>query len=129
MEYKIPKELDHLTEWFWNTLHKAEGSALQLKEILESLSDEKLYFFQEQFVDASVELKDLPYTKYMVESEDGVEDIAHWVVSQGKVYYLNVWYNPSKIPYSVESKTHEILYGVGADVYFERFGVEIDVYG
>ena len=90
---------------------------------------EDVYRFQKEFVEASVELQTEPFTDYMEESEDSAEDVSHWVVSQGKQYCLKLWSNPELIAAQVEESDPEILYGVAADVYRERFGELIGIYG
>lgn len=124
-----PEGLGHISDWFWDIVHRAEKSRPKLRELLTNMTKEEVYRFQKEFVEASVELQTEPFIDYMAESEDGVEDVSHWVVSQGKSYYLRVWSRPEIVPAEVEENDPEILYGVAAEVYRERFGESIGVYG
>ncbi|MGE8377428.1 MAG: ferredoxin, partial [Sphingobacterium sp.] len=71
---------------------------------------------------------DKPYTDYMEESEDGVEDIANWIVSNGLDLYVSVIKNPKKIPYSVNEFTNQILYGIADEVCTEKYGESTGIY-
>ena len=79
--------------------------------------------FHDELLDAVAELQGEPYTDHMVASEDGQEDVAHWVVSQGRVYYEQVLAAPETIPYSVEDRPTATLYaGVTLVIYRSRTG-------
>ena len=126
---QMPPELDHLSEWFWDIVERANKSPDALEGILRDLSEEEVRRFQEEFVDASAELQGEPYTDNMIKgSEDSVEDVAHWVVSQGRDAFLRIWNNPEQIPFSVEEDDPTILSAVAPRVYRERFGETLDVY-
>ncbi|MGE8526093.1 DUF4240 domain-containing protein [Chryseobacterium rhizosphaerae] len=116
------------SEWFWSIIGKADLNRDKLKEILTGFSKEEIIKFQEEFVDASVELQDEPFIDYMEESEDGVEDIANWVVSNGKELYFQIMGNPEEIPRSVNDVTEQILYGVADEVCVEKYGESTGVY-
>ncbi len=64
----------------------------------------------------------------MEKSEDGIEDISYWVVSQGRDFYMKILNNPELIPYSVEDKSEEILFDIGIDVYFDKFNENLDIW-
>ncbi|MDF2477099.1 MAG: ferredoxin [Sphingobacterium sp.] len=122
--------MDHIqtSEWFWSIIKKADRNKEKLKEILSSFTKEEVIRFQENFMEVSVELQDKPYTDYMEESEDGVEDIANWVVSNGLDLYLSVTENPKKIPYSVNEFTDQILYGIADEICIEKYGESTGIY-
>jgi hypothetical protein len=89
-----------------------------------------VYRFQKEFVEASVELQEETFTDFIkYRLEDSTEDISHWVVSQGKEFYLKVWNNPETIPAEIEENSTEILYGIAAEIYREKFGSLIGIYG
>ena len=115
-------------EWFWEQISSSQSDRVKLKEVLSSFDKEDIISFQEFFVDLSSELQDTPFIGYMEESEDGVEDIAHWIVSKGKQFYENILREPDKTPYSVEGRSEEILYGIANEVYFSKFDATLDIY-
>ena len=116
------------TEWFWKTIQMANSDREKLKDVLWGFELDELISFQEEFVDFSIELQDQPYTDYMEESEDGIEDIANWVVSKGKAFYDEILRNPQSLPRSVNLLSHEILYGVADEVCYEKYGKSTGVY-
>jgi hypothetical protein len=115
-------------DWFWQIIQYARSDREELRKALDNFSKEDLVDFQTFFVDLSAELQDEPFLDYMEESEDGAEDIAHWVVSKGKNFYEDVIADPSKVPHSVEGRSGEILYGVANEVYYNKFKETIDIY-
>src|SRR6185503_1345164 len=107
------KELDHITDWFWDIIEQANKDQATLKKILAKMSRQELKHFQEQFVDAAAEFQAPPFTDHIIKgSEDSVMDVAHWVVSQGKDLYTDIYQHPEKIPKSVEESDPTILSGV-----------------
>lgn len=65
-------ENSETSKCFWAIVEKAALRREKLKEILIAFSKEEIIRFQEEFVDASIELQCAPYTDYMEESEDGM---------------------------------------------------------
>jgi hypothetical protein len=123
---KTEKQYDE--KWFWGIIDLVQGDRDELKTILNNFTREELEQFQDHFIDLSAELQDEPYTDYMEPSEDGVEDISHWIVSRGKKYYDGIVSKPENAPRSVEGKSEEILYGVANEVYFSKFRETMDQY-
>ena len=80
--------------------------------------------FDDEFQQAAAELKDDPFLEYIDadQSEDGIDDIARWVVSQGKAFYFEIWRHPEKIPPRLDDRKTEILSGVADSVHYEKFG-------
>ncbi|MBP1991469.1 DUF4240 domain-containing protein [Paenibacillus eucommiae] len=116
------------SEWFWSIIAMAATNRQKLKEILSTFNKKDIIKFQEQFLDASIELQDEPYLAFMEQSEDGVEDIANWIVSNGRNYYDHILNNPEEIPYSVNDVTDQILFGVADEVCYEIYGEPTGVY-
>ncbi len=114
-------------EWSWQIIYEADKNPSKLFDILMQKSEEEICNFQGEFIQAAADLRDEPFTDYMQESEDGIEDISLWVVSQGKEYYLNILENPNDIPYSSEDDTNyeETLVEVAYKVFEEKFGQEL----
>ena len=124
-----PFSANEISEWFWDIILRAARSKLKLRSILEGLTREEIYKFQDEFLDARTELTDETFVIHIDpdESENGTADIADWVVSQGKEYFEEVLKDPRKIPYQVAMDNPEILFGVAEDVYEERFGETLDL--
>lgn len=117
------------SDFFWSTIAEANRSRDRLREILLTYSEDELVWFHEQFVITTAELKGEPFLEYMVGSEDGVDDVADWVVSQGREYYKSVLDDPSSIPYDVEDDEEDSsLAGVASDIYYERYGKIFEMY-
>lgn len=116
-------------EWFWDIITKAKEDREQLRAILMEYSKEDIIAFQEIFVDLAAELQYEPFTDYMEESEDGREDISHWVVSKGKEYYEKILNQPEQIPYNITgNNSDEILYGIADEVCLDKYNETTDVY-
>lgn len=115
-------------DWFWDIIHQANKDREKLRIILTALSKEQIVLFQDIFVELSVELQDEPYTDYMAESEDGMEDVSYWVVSTGKEYYSNILDNPSSIPYSVDDQIEEVLYGIADEICYAKYNESTGIY-
>ena len=63
----------------------------------------------------------------MEESEDGIEDIAWWVVSRGSNYYRQVIDDLSILPYHSEDVSDDgTLRSVAAEIYEERSGYHLN---
>lgn len=121
-------ENSETSKCFWAIVEKAALRREKLKEILIAFSKEEIIRFQEEFVDASIELQCEPYTDYMEESEDGREDIANWVVSNGENFYFEILDKPEKIPHNVSDFTEQILYGIADEVCLEKYGESTGIY-
>ena len=119
---------DFIPDWFWDIIARAEKNQEKLREILYSFEKKELIEFQQAFLDASVEIQYEPFMEYMVSSEDGVADVAHWVVSQGKEYYLEVLNNPSAIPFQKDESDPENLFYIADRLCEEKFGEDTGVY-
>ncbi|MGJ1264708.1 DUF4240 domain-containing protein [Sphingobacterium spiritivorum] len=117
-----------ISEWFWSLIKKANLDRDTLRGLLANFSKDDLIKFQEEFIDASVELQEAPFTDYMEESEDGVEDIANWIVSNGKAFYFHILNNPGETPNNVNDFTDQILYGIADEVCVEKYGESTGVY-
>lgn len=116
--------------WFWDLIGRASLDRGKLREILQDLTKAEIYRFNDEFEAAAAELKDDPFVEFIdsEESEDGIDDIANWVVSHGFEYYGRVLENPSLIPARVDLGDPSDLYGVAGDVYYEKFGEPIGLF-
>ena len=119
---------DGISDWFWNLITKANGDQTRLRELLQDLSSEDLTRFEDEFRWASSAFQDKPYTDYMDAdiSSDRVDDIANFVVSQGREFYTDVRKNPSLVPPTIDQRDPRILSAVADQVHWEKFGREMD---
>ncbi|QPQ30183.1 DUF4240 domain-containing protein [Lysinibacillus sp. JNUCC 51] len=123
----LPKEVsDNVNDWFWDIILKANQNADKLREILREMDKESIIKFQEQFLDASSILQDEPFSDYVEESEDGIEDVSYLVVSKGKKYYAEVLNDPKNIPFTAENC--EILIGIADEICIEKFCESTGIY-
>lgn len=116
-------------EWFWSLIERAQGDRGELTRALEQMTEEEISRFQDIFLDHAAELQDEPYIDYIdpAESEDGIEDIANWVVSQGPDTYRDVLDSPEHIPSHIDVDDPRNLSSVAYKVYFEKFGRPLEL--
>jgi hypothetical protein len=115
---------DSISEWFWDIIDQATHDRKKLRQILEGMNREDIIRFKYEFEEAATQLVGEPFINHMEEgtSEDGAQDIAEWVVSQGHAFYANVWHNPERVPNSLdENQQSTSLSSVVDDVYWERY--------
>ncbi|MFG1784201.1 DUF4240 domain-containing protein [Rhodococcus oryzae] len=120
---------DSDVDWFWDVIEEASRSRDRLRETLGRLPKGAVHTFQDLFLDFAAELQDEPYRSDLGpdESEDGLEDAAHWVVSQGRVTYEAVLAGRSRMPAHVDVGDPANLGGLAYEVYFHRFGEPLDL--
>ncbi|TJZ77759.1 DUF4240 domain-containing protein [Rhodococcus oryzae] len=120
---------DSDVDWFWNVIEEASRSRDHLREILGRLPKGAVHTFQDLFLDFAAELQDEPYRSDLGhdESEDGLEDAAHWVVSQGRVTYEAVLAGRSRMPAHVDVGDPASFGGLAYEVYYHRFGEPLDL--
>jgi TFIIF-interacting CTD phosphatase-like protein len=110
------------SEFFWSIIERAKKDPERLRAILSEISEEEIVRFHEDWVTTTAELKSEPFLEHMVESEDAIDDVADWVVSQGRKRYERVLKKPSSIPQEVDEDDETNLAGIAAEVFDERFG-------
>jgi len=115
---------DEISEWFWNLLARASGSKEKLRDLLQNLSSEQLIRFEDEFAEASAQLREEPFVDHLDEgaTEDTEQDVANYVVSQGKRFFEDVWRSPSHIPPYIDEGEPGILSGVADEVHYEKYG-------
>jgi hypothetical protein len=101
-----PNELD----WFWTLIEESSCSRVKLRSLLLDLDEAHLYKFQDIFVELASELKTEPFLNNMPESEDAIDDIADWVVSQGSAVYGAIIARPDSVPESVSGKKFYLVW-------------------
>lgn len=121
---------DEIPDQFWDIIRRAAGSRDALRDIMMQASREEILAFVQSFTEAATELKDDPFLQHTAPgtSEDGMDDIADWVVSQGKEAYRRVWEHSETIPKHIDVGDSANLHFIAEDVYEERFGEMPDYY-
>jgi hypothetical protein len=120
-----PTILDEIPDSFWKLIALAKRDEDAYRAKLEKMKQDELVRFYHTFESAAALLKWEPYVDHLDPklSEDGVDDVARWVVEQGKEYYTRVVNDPEKLPSG--PKTPAGYGGEVVDVYYERFDDEI----
>ena len=123
---------EDVSDWFWSIIERAQQDHRKLREILWELSEEEVASFHRDFVLATSVLRGEPFDELIYEdsgeSEDGVMDIAYWVVAQGRERYDSVLKNPDLIPRHVEMGDPAVMHHVTVEVFYEKFGKELDFF-
>ena len=122
---------DIVSEDFWLLIAEADNNARELASLLDEQTDEELRHFHTEFAWVSSQMHDMPFTEFASADredgeddegvlEDAIEDIAAWVVSQGKEFYIEVWNNPELIAKFREDVHATHVGGVAAQMYWAR---------
>lgn len=129
---------DIVSDEFWQIIADAKNEPRVLAGILEDLSSDEMRHFYTEFQWVSSQLQDARFIEFVaVEevgdeedvSEDAIEDIADWVVSQGKTYYSDVWNNPELITRYREEIHAAHIGGVAPQLYWARFQEPLELDG
>lgn len=75
------------------------------------------------YKDAADLLREPEYYEYMtgITSEDGIADLASWIVAQGKEYYQRILAHPEKVP-TEEPEPYFDLESAAVEEHIERHG-------
>ncbi|RKH44584.1 DUF4240 domain-containing protein [Corallococcus sicarius] len=122
---------EDISDGFWSIIERAGQDRLKLRDILWDLSEEEVARFHKEFVLATSVLRGEPFDALLYEageSEDGVMDVAYWVVAQGRALYDAVLKNPDSIPRHVHVGDPALMHHIPGRVFYERFGKELDFY-
>lgn len=90
------------------------------------MTKDEVIRFRNEFLLAAAQLADQPFLEHLEPgtSEDTMQDVAEWVVSQGKQFYVDVWNKPQRIG-DVDLRTGATFSGVADNVFWERFGMAV----
>lgn len=124
-------ELGNIPSWFWNIINAGAKDEEKILTVLREQTFERLFEFQYFFEYVAGSLNADAFLKHVsrIVSEDGMEDLTWWVVSQGKEYYLDVWEHPEKIPHESDYlDLEQSFYGQAENVYEEKTGKDLDDY-
>jgi hypothetical protein len=110
---------------FWKLVDLAQADFDAFTRKLEKMSREELTAFEWKFEETAGYLYK-PEFGVNYPSEDAFEDLAAYVVGQGKTYYEKVLGNPAEMPTETDRDKHGLdIQGQAATVYYERFGEEM----
>ncbi len=94
----------------------------QLIQLLTNASRDDLIRFCHEFHEAALQLTDAPYTNYMAGgSEDYIQDMAEWVVSQGKEFFLSIWDHPAELLKYQKFDPQSSFTSVAENVFWQKF--------
>ncbi|WP_338871439.1 DUF4240 domain-containing protein [Myxococcus stipitatus] len=119
-----------VSDRFWEIIRGANGEAGELKRILWAMTEAEIALFHEEFVRTASVLQGEPFDGLMGEdvSEDGLMDIAYWVVAQGRDFYEDILKHPEKMPQEVDENDPAIMNHVTSVVFREKFGKRLDFF-
>lgn len=116
--------LESIPEEFWQTIAKARADPNRFRKMLKRMSREEIIDFYRTYKEVASQLTDDIYWDYVDPelSEDGLHELANWVVAQGKDSYSRIFDYPEEIP---PQKDDPGLQSEAIDVFKERFGGHI----
>ena len=118
-----------ISQWFWDIIQRADKDWDKLTTILNKLTKKQVYRFAQEFERAILLLNDDPWIEKMTLdgyiSEDDIDDVIGWIVSQGQAYYLQVLADARKTPLMDEVDDRQNLSGVAYSVYSRRFNDDL----
>lgn len=96
-EENIP---DTVPEEFWAIIEEAQQDPERFRQMLKKMSRVRMIRFYWTYEELANRLRTDRYSPYLQPdlSEDGVAELANWVVAQGKSYYRTVLDHPDRIP-------------------------------
>lgn len=118
-----------LSDWFWAVIQRADKNPAKLHDSLTRLSTDEVYRFALEFMLAASYVRGEPFAKHLdYRSEDHVDDMSFWVVSQGQEFYLEVCDHPESVAVYTgnDEQNRESLAGVAEHVLDNR--VDFDVW-
>src|SRR3954469_698593 len=85
---------------FWSVIEETQQTPSRLKEMLKQMTREDIINFYWTYEELANWLRTEPYWRHASPeiSEDGMYELANWVVGQGKEYYQEIFNNPEQIP-------------------------------
>ena len=114
---------------FWKLVDLAQKDFDAFTRRLEKMTREELIAFEWKFEETAGYLYK-PEFGVNYPSEDAFEDLAAYVVGQGKKYYENVLSNPEEMPTDRDRSKHGLdIQGQAATVFYERYGEEMPPFG
>lgn len=96
----MDKFLGSIPEEFWRIIEDARQDPDRLRERLRGMNREELIDFAWTYEGLANELRSDIYLDFVEPdtSEDGLAELANWVVAQGRELYEEVWKDPEQLP-------------------------------
>lgn len=112
--------------WFWRIIDGAAGDRKRLVELLDQLNRGALGRFIWTFSYAITELCTDTVREAMAprESEDGMSDLAEWVISKGERYYQAVLADPQSVEAPSITPDSPCFVAEALRVYKKRYGTD-----
>lgn len=91
---------DIVPEEFWTIIEKAHQDSRRFREALKEMDRQQIIYLYWTYEELANHLRNERYLPYVHPdlSEDGLAELANWVVAQGKAYYRNILDHPDLIP-------------------------------
>ncbi|WOJ90442.1 DUF4240 domain-containing protein [Methylocapsa polymorpha] len=91
---------DIVPEGFWALIEGANQDTKRFREMLKTMNREQINHFYWTYEELANRIRAERYSPYVAPglSEDGLAELANWVVAQGKAYYRKILDHPELIP-------------------------------
>lgn len=115
---------DSIPDDFWQVIEEADQDRSKFREILKAMNRGRMIRFFWTYEELANRIRTEPYWRYADPdlSEDGISELANWIVAQGKTYYRNILEHPEQIPAS--KKDAGFLSGMVLE-YEKRYNADI----
>jgi hypothetical protein len=109
---------------FWAIIADASGDRNRFMAILQGMNREEMIELYNKFKQFSADVFDVVMADATEESEDGLNDLAEAIVSQGEEYFVGVMEGLRPIPQAV-ALAGKTLSGVIDNLFWDRFGESV----
>ena len=91
---------DSIPDDFWQVIEEAGQDRLKFRELLEKMNRGQILRFCWTYEELANRIRIEPYCRHASPdlSEDGMAELANWIVAQGKNYYRNIFEHAEQIP-------------------------------
>lgn len=85
---------------FWKVIEDADHDRLKFREILKTMNRGQILRFYWTYEELAFRIRTQRYSRHADPdlSEDGMAELANWIVAQGKDYYRNILEHPEQMP-------------------------------
>jgi hypothetical protein len=119
-----PTFADIVPEQFWKIIEEAKQDRKRFRDMLKKMNRAAIIDFYWTYEELANQLRTERYWPHVDPdlSEDGLAELANWVVAQGKAYYRNILDYPNAIP---PKKNDAGLLSEVVEEFEERFNDDI----